>query len=98
MQLDHHNCSLDDAEVRLDDCESTSDELDQDAPPPPDNDNSPAPLVGDEVMQPVPHFQAVDNPLHAAGAAWLEEQCQANGAEGCPVHILRLSYHAHASL
>jgi hypothetical protein len=42
-------------------------------------------------MQPVPHFQAVDIPLNADGAAWLEEQCQANGAEGCPVHILRLS-------
>jgi hypothetical protein len=47
----------------------------QDAPPPPAND-SPAPLVGDEVMQPVPHIQAVDIPLHADGAAWLEEQCQ----------------------
>jgi hypothetical protein len=56
MQLGHHDGSSEDAEMCLNDCGSTSDGLDQDAPPPNSVDNPPAPLALDEVMQPVPHF------------------------------------------
>jgi hypothetical protein len=82
MQLGHNDGSSEDAEMCLNDCASESDGLDRDALPAP---------VADEVRHPVPHFQPTDIPLHADVAAWLEEQCQANGVEGCPVHILRFS-------